>query len=211
MEVKRNWFPSSRRTRYTLITRTSSFMGVPANRTSIGFDSSTPNGVWYDTDYSPVLDVYNSTYRIWDDPATSSVVARDNLTDAEKEFFPMYREFYRIVKGSPLVTNGNLEEMGFPPRPDNSRTRHPVDKQFVDLNVKPLGNLVLNVMFIDRDSGKSIVPYYLNGVVIYYAVSDTPIVNQKELTTSRLASRSPMELIFEPELRGKSVYLAGRW
>jgi hypothetical protein len=205
------WFPNGRKERNAIIATTSAFMHVIINRTAIGFAADTPNGVWYDAVYSPRLGEYNENYNVWLDPATSTVVARDNLQESEDRFFPLYRKFYGMVKASALVTNGQLEQMGFPPRPSGDKKPHPVDKTFIDLNVIPLGNLVLNVAFENRDTGESIIPYYLTGAVIYYLISDTPITNQELLAYSRLATRSPFELAFSPDDRGKIIYLAARW
>ncbi|MDR1103417.1 MAG: hypothetical protein LBL42_06625 [Tannerella sp.] len=209
--TSRKWFPDAREARHAMITKTAAFMAVENNRTAIGFASQTPYGMWYDTDYVPPQTAYLSAYQTWDNPATGTQLAFDNLKDAEKAFFPVYREFYGMVKSSVLVSDASLEAMDFPPRPAGGHTPHPVDKYFIDLIVKPLGNLVLSVAFVNRDTGKSIIPYFLTGAVIYYAVSDTPVTNQNDLTFSRLASRSPFELIFSPEDRGKTVYLAARW
>ena len=210
MTVKAGWFPSSRRARYALVTKTTAFTAVDANRVRIDFGAG-PNGVWFDATYTPKLTAYDTTYRIWDNPATSSLIVLDNLKDAEKDFFPVYRRFYRTVKVFPFVTDGLLEAMGFPPRPSGNYTHYPVDRMFINLLLRPLGNLALLAAFANRDTGSSVIPYYLNGAVIYYSVSDTPVTGQTELPHSRLATRSPLELIFEPEQRGKTVYFAARW
>jgi hypothetical protein len=194
-----------------MIVQTADFMGTPGNRDRIGFESTSASGAWYDSTYTPGQTAYFTRYKLWADPATSTSLALDNLKDAEEVFFPLYREFHATVKASPLVSNADLEEMGFPPRGTGEKSPHPVDRTFIDLNVIPLGNLVLNVAFEDRDTGSSAIPYYLTGAVIYYSVSDTPVVNQNELIASRLATRSPYELIFTPDQRGKNVYLAARW
>jgi hypothetical protein len=194
-----------------MITKTTGFMAVEDNRIAIGFGHETPYGIWFDTYYVPKQTVYSAAYATWDNPATSTPVALDDLKDAENEFFPLYHTFYGTVKASPLVTNARLEELGFPPRPSGGHSPHPVDKTFIDLFVKPLGNLVLSAAFLNRDTGSSNIPYYLSGAVIYYAVGDTPVADQNLLPYSRLASRSPFELIFEPEQRGKMVSLAARW
>jgi hypothetical protein len=186
-------------------------MSATANRNRIGFEANSANGIWYNSTYTPKLTLYNTNYALWDDPATSTSLALDNLKDAEKDLFPLYRQFHATVKGSPLVSNADLEAMGFPPRESGGGSPHPVDHTFVDLNVLPLGNLVINIAFENRDTGSSVVPYYLTGVVIYYVTSDTPIVNQNQLSFSRLATHSPFELIFDPEQRGQTVYISGRW
>ena len=211
MTAKESWFPGSRRARYLLITKTSAFTAVDANRILIGFGTDTPNGAWFDTVYEPKLTVYDTMYRIWNNPVTSTLVALDDLKDAENNFFPVYRQFYGIVKALPYVTDGLLEAMGFPPRPSGNYSHHSVDRTFIDLIIKPLGNLMLSAAFINRDTGSSAIPYYLTGAVIYYTVSDTPVTDQAELSLSRLATRSPVNLIFESTQRGKTVYIAARW
>ena len=211
MATTNNWFPSSRQERFALISKTTAFTSVAGNRALIGFAADTPNGVWFDTDYMPKLTAYDTNYRIWNTPSTSTPMALDDLKDAENNFFPVYREFHGIVKALPFVTNSLLEALGFPPRPSGDLVHHPVDRLFIDLITKPLGSMVLSVAFVNRDTGSSTIPYYLTGAVIFYAVSDTPVTSQAELSHSKLASHSPLELIFTPEQRGKTVYLAGRW
>ncbi|MDR2139069.1 MAG: hypothetical protein LBP50_05940 [Tannerella sp.] len=209
--ANKNWFPTSRKERNALITKTTEFTSVEDNRILIGFGPATPLGAWYGTTYSPGLTAYNTAYQIWDTPATSTRLALDNLKDAEHVFFPVYREFYGTVKASPLVTNAQLEAMGFPPRSSGGHSPHPVDGTFIDLILKPLGSMALSVGFVNRDTGSSFVPYYLTGAVIYYAVGETPVSDQNALPHSRLASHSPFELIFNPSERGLTVSLAARW
>jgi hypothetical protein len=207
----RSWFPTSREKRYALIIKTTAFMADTTNRSNIGFAANTPNGTWYDTVYTPKKNRYGAAYQLWQNPATSTKPVLDDLKDAENEFFPLYRTFYATTKSSPLVTNAYLEEMGFPPRPSGSRSPHPVDKLFININAMPMGNRVVKVTFENRDTASSIIPYYLTGAVIYFVVSDTPVTDQNDLSSSRLASHSPFDLTFDPSLRNKMLYLAARW
>jgi hypothetical protein len=186
-------------------------MNVSANRAVIGFGAETPNGKWYDSDYTPKLNVYTARYDVWATPATSTRLALDNLKDAENDFFPLYRQFYGMMKTSALVPNSYLEEMGFPPRPSGGREPHPVDKLFIDLNIIPLANGIVNAAFENRDTGSSIIPYYLTGAVLYYAVGDAPVTDPNLLPLSRLATRSPFELVLEQSQRGKTLTMAARW
>lgn len=194
-----------------MIVRTAEFMNTPGNRDRVGFESDSANGVWYDAVFVPALTAYFSGYALWADPATGTVLALDNLKDAERILFPLYRRFHAAVKGSPSASNADLEEMGFPPRGTGKRSPHPVDRMFIDLSVIPAGNLVLNVGFENRDSGRTPRPYFLSGAVIYYAFSPVPVVSGNALTCSRLATRSPCRLAFAPEERGATVWLAARW
>jgi hypothetical protein len=211
MATGENWFPSARKERQAMIRRTAEFMNKPGNRDRIGFESLSANGIWYDTVFTPRLTNYFTLWNIWADPATSTILTRDNLKDAEQTLFPLYRRFHATLKGSLLVSNADLEAMGFPPRGSGKRSPHPVDRLFINLSVIPIGNLTLHIAFENRDTGSSIKPYYLTGAVIYYALSPTPIFHANELTSSRLATRSPCLLTFAPEQRGQTLYLAARW
>jgi hypothetical protein len=191
--------------------KTTSFMNVPANRINIGFADNTPNGMWYDATYTPALNKYTTNYQLWVNPQTSTKPVLDSLKDAEHAFFPYYRTFYATVKSSPLIDNAYLESMGFPPRPSGGHSRHPVDNLFATISAMPMGNYTIKVMFENSDTGSSNVPAYLTGVVIYYVVSDTPVTNPNDLAYSRLATRSPYELSFDPSQRSKTAWIAGRW
>ncbi|MDR0758472.1 MAG: hypothetical protein LBF85_11605, partial [Tannerella sp.] len=61
-------------------------MDVPTNRAVIGFDSETPLGKWYDSEYTPKLTIYTHNYDLWDNPETSTIMALKNLKDSEKVF-----------------------------------------------------------------------------------------------------------------------------
>jgi hypothetical protein len=210
MEKKR-WFPEPREAQYNLIRTTTTFMADAANRAAIGYAADTPNGAWYDTILTPNRVRYDATYQLWANIATRTKPVIDDLRDAEKAFFPLYRLFYAGVKASPLVSNACLEAMGFPPRPTGEHKRHPVDRLFLNLSAMPMGFLVLRLSFENRDTGSSVKPDYLTGAVIYYMVSDTPVTNPDLLTSSRLATRSPYLLAFDASQCGKTVYLAARW
>jgi hypothetical protein len=211
MATNRKWFPGARIEQNKMITKTHGFMAVESNRTLIGFGTQTPMGVWYDTSYVPKESAYLTAYQTWDNPATNSRMALDNLKTAEGEFFPLYREFYALVKPSSLVSDATFEALGFPPRPTGGHSSHPVDKLFIDINVNPAGRLALLVSFKERDSGSSTIPYYLTGAVIYYEVSDKPVTNPNHLSKSRLASHSPFELMLDPEQRSLTLSVAARW
>ncbi|MDR1332661.1 MAG: hypothetical protein LBK07_11230 [Tannerella sp.] len=211
MADQKRWFPAARKARHELIAQTTTFMDDKDHRVAIGYESTTPNGKWFDTTYFTQISRYNLAYAVWINPETSTRLALDDLKAAEKDFFPLYRTFYASVKGSPLVTDANLEDMGFPPRPSGGHSPHPVDKTYIDLNVSPKGNLVIEVAFTNRDTGSSIIPYYLTGAVVYYLVSDKPVTNQNELAFSKLASKSPVDFTFDPADRSRTVSFAGRW
>jgi hypothetical protein len=211
MATNSTWLPGARADRFTMVSFTDNFMADTANRIAIGFETTSKNGKWFDLVLIPKLHAYVSTYLLWADPASSTPVVSEDLRDAEKEFFPLYRKFHSLVVATPAVSNGQLEAMGFPPRPTGGRTPHPVNTMFLSLKLIPVANLAINVAFENRDTEKSTIPYYLTGAVLFYKVGDAPATNQNELPESELATRSPYKLKFDPSQRGKCLSVAGRW
>jgi hypothetical protein len=206
------WFPTVRKDQHALITTTTTFMSDTENRTRIGFEAGTHLGIWYDSTFFERLLVYNTNYALWDDPKTSTLEVRNSLNDSENYFFPVYRKFHNIVAESPLVTNTDLEEMGFSPRSPGSRSQHPVDTMSVNLKAKSLGDCIIEVSFENRDTGSSVVSYYLSGVMLFFEVSKnkTPALQSKQLKQSVMATQSPHHLSFEPKQRGMWAHIAGR-
>jgi hypothetical protein len=191
--------------------KTLNFMSNTENRDAIGFEETSKNGVWYDTVLYPEMDAYFAAYDLWVNPTSSTPVVYENLLDAEKRMFTVYRKFHSLVVATPIVTNGQLEEMGFPARSSGGKTPHPVDSAFITVKLIPVGNLAVNIAFEDRDTGKSNIPYYLTGAVIFFKVSDAPATDQNEFPESELATRSPYKMKFDPSQRGKYLSVAARW
>jgi hypothetical protein len=207
----RIWFPQAREARHAVVMMTVAYMANGAKRAAMGFGADTPTGVWYDTRFAQALAGYEAAYGLWANPETGTRLALDDLKAAEGAFFPLYRRFHAAVKGSPLVADSDLEGMGFPPRPAGGRTGHPVNGMFVSVEVIPVGNLVLEVRFANRDTGRAVRPYFLTGAVVYYVVSDVAVTDYRVLACSRLATRSLLRLSFAPSERGRRVYIAARW
>jgi hypothetical protein len=70
---------------------------------------------------------------------------------------------------------------------------------------------LLELPFKDQDSESRARPYGMNGAVVSFEVSDTPVRDPEKLTRTELATRTPHLLHFAEEDRGKTVYFSMQW
>jgi hypothetical protein len=81
------------------------------------------------------------------------------------------------------------------------------------LVVQSASNLSLVVRYRDSAAGPSVKakPYGVTVCQLSYAVSATPVTDPTALTSTLLATKSPLVLTFDASAAGKQVYLAARW
>jgi hypothetical protein len=94
---------------------------------------------------------------------------------------------------------------------DNVRTPSVVPTIRVGFEVLPYKIYSVKLKFWVQETDKAHVPANMNGVVVHWLISDTPIENQEELHNSRLLTKHLSILNFAPNQRGKTLYVACRW
>jgi hypothetical protein len=121
------------------------------------------------------------------------------------------QDFIRFhLQNNEEMTDAGREALRIPIH-DTKPTHHPPPDSHPVIGVESCNPFELILHIRDSKSGKHARPAYTNGAVLFWSVSDTPITNQEELTTSELVTRTPYILSFSPAERGKMVYMAGRW
>jgi hypothetical protein len=97
--------------------------------------------------------------------------------------------------------------------PNKDTTRSPIGKP----PTTPVFTIIINgirrviIAFHDEGTTSRAIPYGMNGAVISWKVSDTPITDPKLLDHTELATKSPHTRHFGEEDRGKTVYIAMQW
>ena len=206
------WMPRGLQRLYTLVTETT-VPYIDKNLARFGMGDSTPLGIWYKQKFSAEwYDPYVTAYAAWINPETRTPIAIAAMKAAEDVFIPYYRELYRLVKANPLVTNVDLEAMGFPPRSADVPTPSPVATEAPEFGITPLGDHRLHIDYYPagstRKKGK---PKGQHGVEIRWVFSETPVEDTEELLNSVFDTASPALLAFHGRDGGRTVYLAMRW
>jgi hypothetical protein len=109
-----------------------------------------------------------------------------------------------------IVTDEDLKNMDIPPI---DRKRTPIGKPPTrpSFRIVVKNTRLLFIYFQDEGSESRAIPYGMNGAVISWAILDAPPTDQRALTHTELATRSPHHLHFEEEDRGKTVYICLQW
>jgi hypothetical protein len=209
-----DWLPRNHAELYRQAVMTRDYILVPANRTRMGFAPDTPQGVWFDTVFTPAFEKVSSCYANWQNPAERTPRITTQLQEAEAVFIPEYRQLYTgTLKNSPLVTDDELQGMGLPKRSGGGHTPVPAPRRHpaAEADTSELRRVTI-AFFEDEDTHKKAKPHGVHGVEVLWAVFDhTQDVHISELTHSSFDTHTPLTLEFADEDRGKVLYFALRW
>ncbi|MDR0694434.1 MAG: hypothetical protein LBF81_03940 [Prevotellaceae bacterium] len=211
MATNQDWLPHSHEALYKQAVQTQVYLGVPANRTRMGFAADTPLGKWYDTDFANVFIKYDSTHALWADEPNRTPLITDNFIAAEKAFIPLYRKLYGFIRENPLVTDTDLDAMGFPKRPSGEHKHHPAPTTRITTKVIATGPATLDIHYRDQGKESNAKPFGVHGAELVSRVSDEPVTDHDELTTSKFDTDTPFHLTFPDSQRGKTLYFSLRW
>jgi hypothetical protein len=182
-------------------------------RTRMGFGSDTPQGEWYDTDFSPTYTTYCSSYTAWKNEGERSRDITTRFTADEKAMIDHFTVLYKsMLKDNFLVTNEDLSAMSLPRRSDDKPHPSPVatDPPAVEIDLKVIRRV--SVRFFDPTSEyKRGKPDGQHGVEILWTVSERAIFEIKRLEHSSFDTKSPYIFEFDDDQRGKYLSFALRW
>jgi hypothetical protein len=179
----------------------------------MGFGTTTPLGQWFDTEFVPVFNTYNSIASQWLDEATRTPMMTAEFNTAEKAFILVYRKLYSaFLRTNPLVTDKDLVGMGLPEHSSGGRTPAPVATDAPDADADTSRQGRVGIIFFEKGGDhRKAKPPGQHGVEIRWAVLDTPPERWDELVHSEIDTNSPFTLAFERDQRGKILYFALRW
>jgi hypothetical protein len=70
---------------------------------------------------------------------------------------------------------------------------------------------MVKINYRDMNERGTAKPKGVHGVEIAWEILDTPPVNWEQLTHSAFDTRTPAQLVFHGEQRGRTLYFALRW
>jgi hypothetical protein len=149
-------------------------------------------------------------YELCQTPAHSSLdikaknETREVLTAKEQHFVRFHLE------NNEKLTKEDLWALGLPVHDTTRTPRKPPDSHPV---ITTSSNNPFEVILHIHDSktGKRGKPEFVEGAVVFWSVSDTPVTDPDALQHSMLVSRTPHSMTFPAADRGKMLYLAARW
>jgi hypothetical protein len=187
---------------------------INANLNRFGMEPTAPQGKWYKEMFcEKALDPYAEAYRAWSNPATRTPIIIVQMKGAQKTFTTGYRELYRMMKGNPLVTDADLEAMGFPIRPFGRRSSSRVAAEAPGFSITTLEDHRLSIHYYTFAAAavRKGKPAGQLGAELRWMFSETPVIDANDLLNSALHTSSPIILPFHGKDHGRAVYLAMRW
>jgi hypothetical protein len=209
-----DWLKRNHEDLYKQAMQTQTYLGVPANRTRMGFGTDTSQGIWFDTEFANVFTPYDQAHALWADAANRTPLITTTFFQAEAAFIPLYRKLYNgFLRDNPLVTDVDLQGMGLPQRPSGGRHLSPVATTHPDADVDTSELRRVGIHFYESDgTHKKAKPAGQHGAEARWGLFDHPQeVHLGMLTQSTFDTHTPLTLEFADEDRGKTLYFALRW
>jgi hypothetical protein len=207
-----DWLPLNHEALYQKANQTNDYLKDATVSARMGFVSGSPQSTWKSDVFNPLLAAFKAAYEAWQNTATRSPDKAVALADAEAAFKPVYREFYTgFFKSSPLVTDVDLLEMGFPIRHTGGNKPAPTPLSLPEVFISLPAPAVIELAFRDSDSNRRAKPPGVHGLEIAYALLPQPPADWSALTHSDFDTQTPFRITFTGDDRGKTVYFATRW
>jgi hypothetical protein len=155
---------------------------------------------------------WKTAYAAYENPATRNPVIVQEKQDARDAYEAELRKFVKsYLAYNPAVTDNDRKKLGLTV-PKTSRTPAPVATTYPDFDIDSSVIRCLTIHFYDQGSKKSKAkPTGQHGSEIRWAISDTLLVDVKDLIHSSFDTHTPFTLEFEGHERGKTVYFCLCW
>jgi hypothetical protein len=155
---------------------------------------------------------WTTAYAAYENPATRNPLIIQEKRNAREAYEAGLRKFVKsYLAFNPAITDNDRKELGLTV-PKNSRTPAPVATTYPDYDIDSGTIRRLTIHFYNQGSKKSKAkPAGQHGAEIRWVMSDTPVVDVKDLIHSSFDTRTPFTLEFEGHERGKTVYFCLCW
>ena len=129
---------------------------------------------------------------------------RDLLRKQEGEFVRFH------LQNNDKMTDNGREELRIPIY-DKTPTSHPAPDTVPEVEIETPHPRTLRIKFRHENAARWGKPAFVHGLECLWVVTDGRPEKIGELLHSAFATRSPLEMTFEENERGKRVYFAVRW
>jgi hypothetical protein len=209
MSSKTDWLPDNHESLYNQANRTTDYL-TSENLTRFGITGILLT--WYYGEYIRRHDAFNAAFEDWINRAERTMAKTATLVDSKKLFKESYRQLYiGYLKGNHFVTDADLIEMGMPKRVSGGKTHAPQPTTLVEATVDTSIPATIGINFRDKNAKSIAKPKGMHGVELIWEILDSPPADWSKLTHSVSDTRTPMQLTFTGEQRGKTLYFAMRW
>lgn len=208
-----NWIEKSYQALKHLVDVFVAYFTLPANLTRFGFNESTVIGQWFKTEVIPAITDFTSAYANWENEKKRDKEKIDDIYKARERLEPLVKTLEQILRAYPpaIVSDADLDLMGFPKRSTGKRVPSPVATTTPGYGVALPGAFRVQISFFDKERGSG-KPRGQHGVEIASLVTTaTEGIVQASLTRSTFDTNSPCTFDFPDTDRNKRFYFSLRW
>ncbi|MDR1216660.1 MAG: hypothetical protein LBK25_08260 [Treponema sp.] len=139
---------------------------------------------------------------------TSVVIAQRN--DARIALIAKMRQMIEFrIRRNPAVTTADLIAMHL--KPYSPRSPLPTPTTIPEIEIATPHPRVVRIKFHEGAAKHWGKPAGVHGFECLWVITESPPTHINDLLHSVFATRSPLELIFDENERGKRIYFAARW
>ena len=207
METNKNWMAGTRAGLFNQSEQTMSVF-IP------GLDNygySEKNLECIQNEIMPSYHDYCTKYEAWMDEKSRTKTITEMLIKAEAEWKTNYRLLYRMIKPNLEISDEDLSQMQLPSRKRDKPTPVPVPSTIPIAKIELVSPGAIIVHFQDRDAIGKGKPAGVHGAEIKWALLEQAPNSYKELVNSAFDTRTPFELSFDKEDKGKRCFFSIRW
>jgi hypothetical protein len=186
---------------------------VPANLARFGFDENTVLGKWFKTEVLPAITAYNSAYTDWENEKKRDREKIDAIIKARDDLEPLLLNMERLLLAFPpsIITDADLDLMGFPKRPSDKRVPSPIATTVPGYVVGLPEAFRVQISFFDKERGSG-KPHGQHGAeIVSLTTTATEGIVHADLIQSSFDTNSPCTFDFPDTDRGKRFYFSLRW
>jgi hypothetical protein len=197
----------------TIPTRDSDFnerQEVITTKTNINLNVWGINVAWFTGQIIPAKQAWETAWANYQDPAQRTSLITFTKTEKRKVYEKLLRTLVQNLESNPLVTDDDRRAMSIVIR-DTTRTPTKSPKSYPEFIINSATIRCLLILFWDFGSKSKAKPHGVHGAEIRWAILDHAPLSVEELVHSGFDTRSPFELMFEENERGKMVYFCLRW
>ncbi|MDR1126587.1 MAG: hypothetical protein LBL06_00505 [Treponema sp.] len=144
---------------------------------------------------------------------TTSYTKLDMQVKNEKKKQLIYLE--KVFVRNNLQNNDAMTDNGRTalriPIHNNKHTPVPAPDCIPEIEIETPHLRTVRIRFRDQHAARWGKPARVHGLECVWALMETPPVKVSDLLHSEFSTRSPLELVFEEDERGKKVFFAARW
>ncbi|MDR1215812.1 MAG: hypothetical protein LBK25_03920 [Treponema sp.] len=162
------------------------------------------------TDLQTIHATFKALFAQSENPTTRTSVVIAQRNDTKTALTQKVRQMIEFrLRRNPAVTTADLVAIHLKPYKSSSPSSTPTT--IPEIEIETPHPRVVRIKFHEGAVRRWGKPAGIHGLECLWVMAETPPTHINDLLHSAFVTRSPLELIFDEDERGKRIYFAARW